>query len=302
MAVSTIAVFGATGTQGHTVVDAALAAGLTVRAISRDADAASDQLSTRVEVFEADLNDPGAVTEALEGMDGVFFYLPAVPDAGLAPAMADHVLAAARSAGVQRLVFTTGAFCGEIMPAGELVDALRKVSSDVLGSGVPAVVLRPTLYLANLVWPHLISEIRQFGRLSYPPLDPDRRVSWTATEDQGQIAVACMNADVAGQTLDIASPEPVTGIELARLLAEVFDREVHFDPQSVDEFAGGLAEMSGSAAFGRTVASLYDGINRLPPGGLVIDTDPIARKLELELTPVSDWVRDYYGRLLELYG
>lgn len=302
MAIHRIAVFGATGTQGHPVVDAGLDAGLSVRAVSRDPEAAEQKLSARVEVVEADLNDADSVTAALEGMEGVFFHLPAVPDSGMLPAMADNVLDGARSAGIKRLVFTTGAHCGELMPAGALVDGLRKVSAAILDSGVPAVVLRPTLYLANLVWPHLISEIRDFGRLSYPPLDPDRRVSWTATEDQGRIAVACMNADVAGQTLDIASPEPVTGAELARMLAGVYGREVHFAPQGLDEFGGDLAAMSGSGDFGRSVAELYEGINRMPPEGLIIDTGPIEEKLDVELIPVSCWVRDYYGRLLELYG
>lgn len=298
---SRLLVFGATGTQGHPVVDAALSAGLEVRAVTRDEAAGREKLSSRVDIAVADLADAEATAAAMEGIDAVFFHLPVLPGAA-ADRMVENVIRAARHHHIRRLVFTTGGYCGPDMPSGDFVSGLRQVSDAILNSGVDAVVLRPTLYLANLVWPHLIREIRDYGRLSYPPLSATRRLNWTATEDQGRIAVACLDADVGGETIDIASPEPVTGVELCRLLAGVYGREVHFARQTIDEFADTLSHMAGSAEVGRSVAALYEGIDALPGDGPLVDTRALERRFDLRLTPVSEWVDQYLGALLRLYG
>lgn len=301
MSIESLLVFGATGTQGHPVVEAGLEAGLKVRAATRDYEAGREQLPGRVDIVEADLLSAEQVRGAVSGMDAVFFHLPVMPDEAEAEQVVNHVLAAAAGEGVKRLVFTTGAYCGDEMPPGPFVDGLRAIGDRILGSDVPAVVLRPTLYLANLVWPQVTRQIRDYGRLTYPPLDGRRRLNWTATEDQGRIAVACLEADVVGEAIDIASPEPVNGPEMCRLLAEVYGREVHFAPQDIDAFADTISHMSGSAHTGRLVAGLYEGLASLDDGP-IIDTGALERRLNVRLTPVSRWVRDRLGYLLSLYG
>lgn len=302
MSISKLAVFGATGTQGHPVVEAALEGGLEVRAVSRDAADAAEKLSERVDVFEADLLDRDSVVAALEGMDAVFFHLPQLPESADPVAAVDHVVAAAKGHGVKRVVFTTGGWCGDNMAAGEFVSAMRALSRRVLEAGSPAVVLRPTLYLANLVWPHLIRQIRDLGQLTYPPFSTQRRLNWTATEDQGRIAVACLHADVAGEVIDIASPEPVSGPELCRMLAAVYGREVHFAPQTIEDFADTMARISGSAHMGRMMAEFYASLDALEGDGPLVDTAALEHRLGVQLTPVSRWVEERLGYLLELYG
>lgn len=301
MELTRLLVFGATGTQGHPVLEAALEAGLSVRAATRDLHEAEEKLPGRVELVRADLLDAGDVEDAAEGMHAIFFHLPVMPDEPEAERVIDNVLAAGRGAGVERIVFTTGGYCGDDMPPGDFVDSLRRLSDRVLSAEVPGVVLRPTLYLANLVWPHITRQLREYGRLIYPPLDAGQRLNWTSTEDQGRIAVACLRADVAGESIDIASPEALTGPELCRLLAEVYNREVHFAPQTIEGFADSMSHLAGSAHVGRLLAGLYEGYASLEKGPLV-DTDALQQRLDVELTPVSRWVRDRLGYLLSLYG
>ena len=300
--IKNLLVFGATGTQGHPVVDAALEAGLEVRAASRQPDVAAERLSKRAELVEADLLDRESIEAAMQGMDAVFFYLPVLPHSRDGARMVDHFLAAIRASQVKKLVFSTSACSTSAMPDGDFVVAMRGVTEALLASGVATVVLRPTLYLANLVWPHLIREIREFGRLSYPPLSVRRRLNWTATEDQATLAVAALNTDVAGEVIDIASPEAVTGPELCRMLAGVYGREVHYAPQSVDDFADTLSHLAGSAAIGLAVAELYAGIEQLPGHGPLVDTEALERRFNVRLTPVSEWVEDRLGAVLDLYG
>lgn len=302
MGIDNILVFGATGTQGHPVVDAALDAGLRVRAASRDPDGAAEKLSSRVDIVFADLLDRETVVDAMRGMSAVFFHLPVMPDTPEAGVMVDNVIAAAGETGLERIVFTTGGYCGPDMPDRPFVTGLRAHAERLLGCGVDCVVLRPTLYLANLVWPHLIRQLRDDGRLSYPPISRKRRLNWTATEDQGRIAVACLTADVVGETLDIASPGAVDAPALCRLLAGVFGREVHFAPQTPDEFADAMTHMSGSASVGRQMGDFYRDLDRLPEPGPVVDTDALAARLGIELTPIEVWMEERFGALLSLYG
>ncbi len=303
MSVNSVLVFGATGTQGHPVIDAALESELVVRAATRDLVGAEEKLSSRVDIVEADLHHAEAVVEAMADMDAVFFHLPILPSAAETALIVANVIEGARAVGIKRLVFSTSGYCGDDMPPGDFVGGLRRVTHSFLSSGLDVVVLRPTLYLANLVWPNIIRDIREYGRLRYPPLSHKRRLNWTATEDQGQIAVACLNApDVAGEIIDIASPEPVTGPELCRLLAAVYGREVHYDPMQIDDFADMLSHMAESAEVGRTVSGLYQGIDSLPGHGPLVDTDALESRFGVRLTPVSEWVEDRLGTLLDLYG
>lgn len=302
MPIDRILVFGATGTQGHPVVDAALDAGLTVRAATRDPDEAEEKLPGVVEAVYADLLKAGEVDDAMSGCDAVFFHVPMLGDDDDPMAVVDNVMNAALKHSVDRVVFTTGGFCGDIMPPVPMVEFMRATSERVLGFGAPAVVLRPTLYLANLVWPHLIRQIREYGQLTYPPFDTHRRLNWTSTDDQGQIVVACLEADVAGETIDIASPEAVTGPEMCRLLAGVYGREVHYAPQDLDEFTNTLAHLTGSAKTANLLGGYYAAINDLERDGPLVDTDAVEQRLDIRLTPVGEWVENRLGRLIELYG
>lgn len=302
MTINSLLVFGARGVQGHPVVDAALDAGLVVRAATRDVDAAEEKLSSKVDIVEADLTDAESIAEAADGVDAVFFHLPILPEGVIATDVVDNVIEASLRAGIQRLVFSTGEYCGDELPPGEFVSSMRVVSKRLLDCPIDAVVLRPTLYLANLVWPHVIREIRDQGRLTYPPFSEKRRLNWTSTEDQGRIVVACLDAGVDGQVIDIASPDPVTGPELCRYLARVYDREVHYAPQTIDNFADTLSHLTGSARVARAVAGLYADIEKQDKNGPTVDTDALESRLGIRLTPVSEWVEDRLGTLIDLYG
>ncbi len=61
MSIQSLLVFGARGVQGHPVVDSALESGLTVRAATRDLEAAEEKLSSKVDIVEADLTDAESI-------------------------------------------------------------------------------------------------------------------------------------------------------------------------------------------------------------------------------------------------
>jgi NAD(P)H dehydrogenase (quinone) len=283
-------VFGATGAQGGAVARRLIKEGVGVRAVSRDAKRVRDTYGDEVEVTTADLTDGGGLRRAFDGADAAFFHLPVSLDPRLAPDALARVLRAAREANLPRLVFTTGGASFDLMPPIMMVEVLRAATRAVHASGVPATVLRPTVYLENLLQPQNVAGMRERGTLSYPPLQPDRRVSWTALDDQAAFAVAAMTADSAtGATFDIASPEPLTGAELAALLSDHVGREVRFTPLAPREFGDLVAKFYGAEA-GAAIGELYEATDSLPPDGAVINLEPALAALPVGLTPVSEWV------------
>jgi len=286
----TVLVFGATGAQGAPVVRQALSAGARVRAAARDAAKVRQLHGERVEAVAADAGEPAALEAAFDATDAVFYHLPLVPDPALRARYLKNVLRAAKGARVRRFVFSTSGMAKETMAAA-FVAGNREAARTVLESRLPAVVLQPTLYLENLLWPHLAAAMIERGVLDYPPLRPDRRLSWTALDDQAAVAVAVMTAPgVEGRAIEVVSPESVTGPELAAKIAARLGRTMRYQPLTPAQFGQGLAAAFGSEALGQAIAGLFESIDALPGGETVIEMDPVLAALPLRLTSVSEWV------------
>jgi len=101
-----IAVFGATGKQGGSVVRALQASGqFNVRALSRDP---SKHRELADEVVEADLNRPETLKAAFEGAHGVFLVTNVCQEKGADELkQATAAVRAAKDAGVKHLIWST---------------------------------------------------------------------------------------------------------------------------------------------------------------------------------------------------
>lgn len=106
---TTIALFGATGKTGRRVLDRALAAGHTVRALVRDP-RAPIETSPRLTVIPGDVRDPAAVAETVRGADVVLSIFGQVK--GSPPTLQTDgtrvIVEAMRDAGVRRIVSLSG--------------------------------------------------------------------------------------------------------------------------------------------------------------------------------------------------
>ena len=129
-----LTVFGATGGIGKEIVRQALDAGHEVTAVVRDP-ARLPLAGDRLEVFRADLTDPGALRPAVAGRDAVLSGLGARNrgDAGIATRLTRTVLAALEAEEVRRLLVVSAAPVGpEPEGDGFLDRAMRGVVSAVL--------------------------------------------------------------------------------------------------------------------------------------------------------------------------
>ncbi|BBX00435.1 oxidoreductase [Mycolicibacterium moriokaense] len=144
---------GATGYIGGRLVPRLVDRGHAVRALARNPDKLADVTwRDRVEVARGDLADPDSLTAAFDGTDVVYYLVHSMgSSADFVAAEAEsarNVVAAAKRAGVKRLVYLGG-----LHPSGvELSPHLRSrvaVGDILLDSGIETVVLQAGIVIGS---------------------------------------------------------------------------------------------------------------------------------------------------------
>lgn len=286
----TVAVFGATGAQGAPVVREALKRGYDVRAVARDADKISKLHPTAMPVA-ASFEDAESLTKALSGVDAAFVHLPA-PQSPEDPARwMQNLFSAAHKSALPLLVFSTTGTAGDRYPSATLIDANNATMNAVLGSGIPSIVLHPTIYLENLKVDLLVPSLKSEGILDYPPLPADQVVSWTSHEDQARIAAAALSRpDLAGRSFEIASHGAVDGGALAELLQPWIQREATFAPATPNDFGDRVGAVFQSPAIAALINELYTALSSMESGAMTVDTQALEDVFKVELGSVQDHI------------
>ncbi|KAK4870142.1 hypothetical protein LT330_005196 [Penicillium expansum] len=178
-----IAVFGATGQQGGSVIrtilqDVSLSQKFNIRGITRDASkpAAQALVKQGIEVKTADMNSKESLAQALEGSHSVF--LVTTPDWGNAGSDAElvhgkNVADTAKEAGVQHLIFSS-LFNVTETSGGRLkhvphFDHKAQVEEYIRSIGVPATFVLPGYFMTNYtVFGMLRKDSDDVYNLAYP--------------------------------------------------------------------------------------------------------------------------------------
>jgi len=239
----TIAVHGATGSQGEPVASRLAAAGHDVRPVTRAAG--------------ADLLDRASLEAAYAGAHAVVLQLPLIYDAR-ALTMGDNAARAAEAAGVQHLLLNTGGPFGHEPTGVPYIDARHRAAS----ADVPRVtMLQPTTYLENLSAPWSAPGIVDRGVLAYP-----RRAEfagqWVATDDVALAVVRALEERIVGR-FDLPG-ETLDGNQLAAALAAALERPVRYEEIAPREFGDRLRPHLGEHAAAGT-AAVYELFAEQPP-------------------------------------
>ena len=242
-----ILIYLANGIQGGAVARAALRAGLRVRALVRDGAAAAPLAALGAEVFAGQLDDRAFLERAHRGVSHVVLQLPL----GARCSLAELAVDAARAAAIEGLVLRLASASRPApCPEPSLV-ANAGIESLVRGSGLPHAVIRPTMYLENLLKPGLRDEIA--GGLLEMPIAAEQRIAWTNVDDCARAAIALLHACDGGDHL-VAGPEALSGPGLAAALSSGLGRDVRFRSQSVDAFEREVAAVMGGVLAGGVAA------------------------------------------------
>jgi len=279
-----IVVTGSTGTIGQLVVQRLIARGEPVRAMARDAEKARSLLGAQAAIALADFNDAASISLAFEGASAVFVL---ASPAAVIPEADRVALAAARSAGVKRIVKMSS--LGANLAGTKMMSARAHGPGEaaIVDSKLPFTILRPAGFDSNaLAWraaiqAHAPIEITTGGG-RHPFVDP---------RDVADVAVAALTTDAhVNRALTLTGPRAMTAREQLDVLETVVGHPVASVDVSLETVADrfrarGLAEDA--------VESAIAGQARVRDGHSEAVHDDLPRALGRDARSFETWVADH---------
>ncbi len=218
-AIRKIAIIGATGMLGIPVTVALLEAGFVVTALTRKPEEAKRMLPAATRIVGADVRDETSLKRELAGQDGLYLNLSVAPTArrgdfhteqqGL-----DHILAAARATGIERIAYLSAMIHDTNKSAWWVLDVWRRALLRVKSSGIPYTIFYPSNFMETLPQRHMMGGVFVMpGRSPHPNY-------WIAGRDFGhQAARSFALPAAANREYFVQGPEPMTYVGAARRFA-----------------------------------------------------------------------------------
>jgi uncharacterized protein YbjT (DUF2867 family) len=224
-----VAVTGATGYIGGRLIPRLLDCGHAVRCLARD----PRKLRGRpwasrpgAQLVRADLDSPATLAAALRGAEAAYYLVHSMVSAGRDYAEKDralalHFAAAARDAGVRRIIYLGG--LGETgADLSEHLSSRREVEHALASTGVPVTVLRATMIIGS---GSASFEILRYLVERLPAMITPK---WVSTPCQpiavrnviGYLTGVLDVPETAGQVYDIGGPEVLCYRDIMQVMAE----------------------------------------------------------------------------------
>ncbi|MFE7777895.1 NAD(P)H-binding protein [Streptomyces sp. NPDC057445] len=213
----TVLVTGATGSVGRHVVARLVAEGVPVRALTRDPESA--QLPPQAEVFTGDLTQPRTVVEALRGVEKL--YLFPVPET------AGEVVAAAKEAGVRRIVVLSSASVLDESGDNHSGEHHRIVEKAVEASGIEWTFVRADEFATNVLWKW--SHSIQVEGVVRAPYGNAPRVLVHEKDVAAVAAAALLEDGHGGRAYIVTGPEAITQTDQVKAIAAATGRDIAFE-------------------------------------------------------------------------
>lgn len=274
-----ILVTGATGNVGRHLVSELQHRGLPVRVFVRDEQKAAEVLPGGVELEVGDFADESSVTWALHGVDQVYL----ASNGPGQPEYEGRVVETAMKAGVRRIVKLSS----WIDWGTSLWDWNAACEKQVRASSIPAVVLRPTALMTNLLASR--DSVREQGKLIAPA--EGARVAFIDPRDVAEVAATILaGGGPDEQTYLLTGPEAITYHDIAQTLTAVVGRPVEFVPVS-DEAAHDAFLRTGLPDW--AAEGLISLFRKLREGVQDVTTDAVRRLTGREPRTLAEFLRDH---------
>jgi len=238
-----ILVTGAGGKTGRAVIRALIARGETVCALVHRSDqvCATQGLGAQ-EIVVGDMRDQAAMDQAARGARAIYHICSNMnPDE---VTIGQVVIAAARAAGVERLVYHS-----VLHPQVEAMPhhwQKLRVEERLFESGLSYTILQPAVYMQNVLayWNQIVEQ----G--IYPvPYAVETRLGMVDLEDVAEVAALVLTeSGHVGATYELVGAEPLTQTEVAAILSRQLRRPVRAQAVPLDEWER-MARASGMSHY-----------------------------------------------------
>ncbi|WP_245432737.1 NmrA family NAD(P)-binding protein [Rhizobium sp. WW_1] len=288
-----VLVYLANGVQGGAVARAASRHGLKVRALVRNPVHSSSLEEAGVELAQADLFDLGSLVAASQGASGAVIQIPMGAQSDMA-AQATHAFNAAKIAGLSSIILKLGS-ASRPEPCEEPSLVANAMVEDIARqSGMLSAIVRPTMYLDNLLRPHTRADLVENG-LFAAPISESQQIAWTSADDCAEATVRLLMAGPAGVgDYRISGPESLSGDALAERIMVGLGRPIVYRARPLDGFEQDMDKAEGRAA-GRRLASKFRYLATHRDDADAILAIPYSTIVELGdffPTSVETWIRD----------
>lgn len=277
-----ILITGASGTVGSKVLRILATRGVRVRAMTRNP--AKIPASARVDVVQADFDDPASLPRALAGVQTVF--LLTAPNSPT-PRHDLALLNAARTAGVTRVVKLSAIGTGEKFGDHTIGAWHLKAEQAVRDSGMAWTLLRPSTFASNSLW---WADAIKAGKPIPNPTGTGRQ-GIIDPGDVAAVAAECLLSPAHNRlTYTLTGPDLLSVPDQAACLARVLGRTVKTTDQGLDD----AAEQMRAAKMDESVVSTFiSGIAWARAGHNAITTDDVATILHRPATAFPTWAREH---------
>lgn len=249
-----------TGQIGSQVVADLVAAKADVRVITRDGDKLPEQVRGAVEVVVGSHGDEEVLARALDGADSLFWVAPPDTSKTLEAAYLDFTRPAAdaiRTHGIRQVVAITALGRGtKWQDKAGLVTASIAMLDMLADSGAALRGLAMPSFMENTS--RQIAAMKEKG-LFFGPIDPDRKMPFTATRDMSASAARLLldEAWTGQEELPILGPEDLSFNDQASIISQVTGREVRYKQIGWDQFEQQFLDRGATASFAKGYVDMY---------------------------------------------
>lgn len=242
-ATRTIAVFGATGSQGGSVTDALLAQGANVRALVRnpDSERARSLAHRGVELVRTDVDDPQSLVAALTGVDAFYFMTTPYaggmenPDSGSEIQQGVALANAAAAAKVPHLVFSSVGGAERHSGVAHF-ESKRRVEEHLAQLGLHTTILRPVFFTDNFA--STAPNVEDGELVLRMPFPDGVKLQMVAVRDIGIVAAAALlGTGAVPAAIEIAGDD-LTGSEIAAAFGAHAGMPARYEALPIEVLAG----------------------------------------------------------------
>lgn len=277
-----ILVTGATGVVGRPLVDLLTAAGVGVRAVTRNPQAAG--LPDGVEVLEGDPSRPATLDSALRGVTGVFLNPRAVGTA------AAELLRLAREQGARRVVAMSALnvdFDLTRQPSRLRGEYNKETEAAAVASGLEWVGLRSGYYAVNTIgtW---ASQIRAGDVVRGPYAESN----WAPLHERDLAAVATralLTDELVGRLPVLTGPRSLTQDEMVTTIGDVIGRPLRFQEIPPEAAKQGMVQ----AGFPEALAAGFVAMQAESYGQPGLVSGEVEKILGRPGLTYAEWVADH---------
>jgi uncharacterized protein YbjT (DUF2867 family) len=161
-------------------------------------------------------------------------------------------------------------------------------------SGLPYVVIQPSVYAENLLGPWTAPFVKNQKKVAYP--SPEKMpIGWIATQDvAAMVAEAIYQHELAGSVFQVSGLENLTGSQLAEKFSLALNDTITYYPMPPKDFGRILDNIFGPGA-GKGAEEMYQQIADTGNYPIMFSNgmETVLEKLPVKMTPMEVWVAQH---------